>query len=186
MKKISRRQSLRTIAGLAGLLLFPEIAESKIQERLSPQRLYEIIKEIGNSSEILDEHYLVAIAQTESSLNPLAKSRAGARGLFQLTKYAWEEIDAKRKYLENVFNPEINTENGSRYLAFLEEFCMNQNPSWDDLNSEKQKELILAAYNLGPYRLKSLGWNLEKTPAVKKYVERIKSISTQLRENEID
>ncbi len=83
------------------------------------------------------------VVNIESSFNPRALSRAGARGLAQVmhgTAVYYQRDIAP----EDLFDPETNLRIGFRYLAdLIEDFDGNL-------------PLALIAYNRGPARLRSL------------------------------
>ena len=180
--QITRRQSLKNVTfGLVGLLLLSESAESRTaREIIKPEELYKIIYSVGETSNILNEHDLVALAQIESSLNIRAKSSVGARGLLQLTPIAWKQVNSGKNYLNHVYNPKENIRTGKKYLEYLHEFCEENNLEWKNLTQQKQKEIIFAAYNLGPHRLKHSGW---KTEIVQDYIDKIQKTSGRLKRN---
>ncbi|MER3418985.1 MAG: hypothetical protein C4343_07885, partial [Chloroflexota bacterium] len=64
----------------------------------------------------IDYRLLIAVARVESSLNPQAKSPAGACGLMQLMPATAAKYQVSQ---EQLFNPEINVEIGARHLSYL-------------------------------------------------------------------
>lgn len=103
---------------------------SNLMDRISHYNtvIEEVAKRYG-----LPTNLLKSVIAVESSGNPTAVSRAGAKGLMQL-------IDTTAKYVgvRNVFDPKENIEGGAKYLReMLETFDGNL-------------ELALAAYNAGP------------------------------------
>jgi soluble lytic murein transglycosylase-like protein len=80
----------------------------------------------------VDFALIKAIVHVESSFNPYAISRSGARGLMQLMPET-----AKRHGIHDVYDPAQNIEAGIRHLKFL------------SVMFNKQNHLILAAYNAG-------------------------------------
>ncbi|MCP3979948.1 MAG: lytic transglycosylase domain-containing protein [bacterium] len=80
----------------------------------------------------LDPALLTALAEAESSFNPLAVSHKGAMGLLQLMP-----ATAARFGVEDAMDVVQNVEGGARYLSWLLE------------RFEGQTELTLAGYNAG-------------------------------------
>jgi hypothetical protein len=75
-----------------------------------------------------------AVIQTESNFNPRAQSRAGARGLMQLTPVTLRELKMKI----DPFNPRENILAGTKYLSLMLD------------RHEGNVPLALASYNAGP------------------------------------
>jgi hypothetical protein len=75
-----------------------------------------------------------AVIQTESNFNPRAVSRAGARGLMQLTPVTLRELKVKI----DPFNPRENILAGTKYLSMLLD------------RHDGNVPLALASYNAGP------------------------------------
>lgn len=82
-----------------------------------------------------DWRLIKAMAITESSLNPMAVSYAGAKGLMQLM----DGTAADMRVIQ-VFDPEQNVRGGARYFDWL---CRHFGSSASDI------EITLAAYNGG-------------------------------------
>ncbi|HIC76268.1 MAG TPA: tetratricopeptide repeat protein, partial [Candidatus Dadabacteria bacterium] len=92
----------------------------------------------------LDANLLLALIREESLFDPHAVSRVGAKGLMQLMDYTGEKIkrDLNLDSNSNFFDPELNIQIGTYYLASLiKEFDNNI-------------FLALAAYNGGPKNVK--------------------------------
>jgi soluble lytic murein transglycosylase len=91
----------------------------------------------------LDPLLVAAVIQQESSFDPRAVSRSGARGLMQIMPGTGRQIARKRKEpyrLALLYDPDKNIDFGTEYLAsMLERF-------------DGRVELALAAYNGGPSR----------------------------------
>ena len=88
----------------------------------------------------VDKSLLIAVAQTESGLNPAAVSSAGAVGVMQLMPST-----AKSLGVTNSYDAEQNIMGGAKYLSqLLATFDGNE-------------RLALASYNAGASRVKTLG-----------------------------
>lgn len=88
----------------------------------------------------VDKYLIYATIKAESNFNPEAKSSQGAIGLMQLLYSTAEEI-APRAGIEvteeNIYDPEININLGTKLLSIL-------------IQKYGNNELALAAYNAGP------------------------------------
>jgi soluble lytic murein transglycosylase-like protein len=81
----------------------------------------------------LDPQLIRSIVQVESAFNPMAVSRAGAKGLMQLRPPLARELRVR-----NPFDPRQNLMGGARYLRRLLDM------------HEGDIRLALASYNAGP------------------------------------
>ena len=98
--------------------------------------------ELASRSHSIDLDLLLAVASVESNWNPDARSSAGAHGLMQIR---WP---LTAKYLgagrvAELYNPCLNIDLGAGYLADLSE------------QFHGDLDMVLAAYNYGPTRLKT-------------------------------
>lgn len=125
----------------------------------------------------LDKYLVYSVIMCESSFEPEARSRAGARGLMQLmpaTAQWFAENKEKIEYSEELlYDPDYNIRLGCAYLKYLNK---RFNGNTDN---------VLAAYNAGEGRVRewlssslysSDGENLSDIPypETKNYVERVK------------
>jgi len=101
-------------------------------EKLKPEKRYDpLIQQAADQYEV-DPAMVKAIIMAESSFNPKAVSKWGARGLMQLMPVTARELGVK-----DSFNPEHNINGGVKYFSKL----MNR------FNGDVT--LALAAYNAG-------------------------------------
>jgi soluble lytic murein transglycosylase-like protein len=112
----------------------------------------EIIAEAGRKWNVRPE-LLRAVIAVESSFNPLAVSKRGARGLMQLMPET-----ARRFAAGNLFDPRANVLAGARYLRVLLDL-------FDD-----NIELALAAYNAGEQSVIKAGYRIPAIPETRAYV----------------
>jgi len=84
----------------------------------------------------IDRALIESVIHAESSFNPKAVSRKGAKGLMQLMPATAAELG-----VNNVFDPQANVDGGTRYLQQL----------LIKYNNNLAK--ALAAYNAGPHRV---------------------------------
>jgi len=113
--------------------------------------LYQLAFPLGHSSQVkqyaqryqLDPALLFGLILEESRFNPQALSPAGARGLMQIMPMTGKKL-ARQLRISNysdelLYDPEVNIQMGTRYLAsLLEEFG-------------GREVLALASYNAGPH-----------------------------------
>lgn len=102
----------------------------------------------------LDPALLDALVATESSYDPLARSRAGAMGLTQLMP-----ATAKSLGVSNPFDPVQNVEGGAKYLSSM-------------INRFGDLPTALAAYNAGPGAVERAG-GIPNYKETQDYVQRV-------------
>jgi soluble lytic murein transglycosylase-like protein len=112
-----------------------------------------IASAVGNQ---LDPVLLYLIMHRESSFNPRAVSRKGARGLMQLIP-----ATAARFGVRNIFDPQQNIEGGARYLRLLLD------------TFEGEVSLALAAYNAGEGNVEKYNRHVPPFSETVRYVSEI-------------
>jgi soluble lytic murein transglycosylase-like protein len=111
----------------------------------------------------LDPGLILAVAIQESSGNPAAVSRRGARGLMQLMPGTAREVG-----VQNPHDPDESLRGGARYLArMLKQFA-------------GRIDLALAAYNAGPGAVERAGDRVPKYPETQRYVEQVRALAQRL------
>lgn len=98
----------------------------------------------------LDQFFLLALGQAESSGNPMAVSSADCRGLTQLSIRTARDYDAELQ-ASDLHNPETNLEIGSRHLVHLRKLIARDFPEAD---LERRIVLMAAAWNAGWSRVR--------------------------------
>lgn len=137
----------------------PRLSSSRFHER-SVSRSPSIKEVVEKASRIydIDPDLIMAVIQAESGFNPRAVSSKGAMGLMQLMPATARELG-----VSDPFDIEDNIMGGVKYLRYL---------------SEKYKgnlELILAAYNAGPYAVDRYR-GIPPYRETQNYVQRVLSI----------
>lgn len=135
-----------------------------------PRAFWEMFYPIGWRDELasaaarasLDPLFVAAVVREESSFDPRARSRTGARGLMQLMPETARPLArARGRSVEDgaLDEPAINLEMGSAYMSGLvKEFV--------DLR------VAVAAYNAGPRRVREW-WAVRRSDDVEVWVEQI-------------
>ncbi len=114
----------------------------------------------------LEPSLLKAVAHAESNFSPDAISRAGAKGIMQLT-----DTTAAGLGVTNVFDPLQNIEGGAKYLrAMLDRY-------------DGDVSLALAAYNAGPGAVDRWG-GLPPYQETQAYIPRVLNLRDQYQQRE--
>ena len=138
------RRPLAILIILALALIFGiglQMAWSLVDKTLYPQKYSEFVTKYSEAYNI-PEDIIYATIKTESSFDPEAVSRVGAKGLMQLLPSTFEWLTSDEHLGENLtsnmlFDPETNIRYGTYYLKYL---YTKFNYNWDT---------AIAAYNGG-------------------------------------
>lgn len=112
----------------------------------------------------VDPTLVKAVMKAESNFNPLAVSNKGAQGLMQLMPDT-----ARHMSVYDPFDPDDNIRGGARYLRLLDE------------TFQGNLELILAAYNAGPNRVKEHNMNIPPFEETRNFIKRVKHYYNKLK-----
>lgn len=124
----------------------------------TPMELRDIFNEMGGRYGI-EPTLLAAIAKHESGFNTDALSPAGAMGLMGLMPITIEHLKLKYNLEVDPWDPKSAVEGASAYLQ--------------ELQRRFNGEQVLAAYNLGPTRLRRLDGDFSGIQETTQYVEKI-------------
>ena len=112
----------------------------------------------------VDPSLVKAVMKAESNFNPQAVSHKGAQGLMQLMPDT-----ARLMSVGDPFDPDQNIRGGTKYLRLLDE------------TFQGDVELILAAYNAGPNRVKEHRNNVPPIEETRNYIKRVKEYYYKLK-----
>jgi soluble lytic murein transglycosylase len=112
----------------------------------------------------VDPTLVKAVMKAESNFNPQALSPKGAQGLMQLMPDT-----ARHMSVYDPFDPDDNIRGGTRYLRLLDE------------TFQGNLELVLAAYNAGPNRVKEHNMNVPPFEETRNFIKRVKHYYNKLK-----
>jgi len=107
---------------------------------------------------VIPYELLYSQVKQESSFDPLAVSKCGARGLLQIMPPTWRELTGKDADANNyIFEPDKNLDAGAKYLKRLRMACFRQvvclPKEFTELSKSATQDdywkLALASYNCG-------------------------------------
>jgi len=118
-----------------------------------------------------------SVVQIESSGNPKTIGSKGERGLMQIMRTTWRETSAslygKSLPFDRAFDPALNRQVGTAYLASLHAFLQANKGQWQ----ADERSLLLACYNAGPQRVAAAGFSLRRLPrSTQDYVTRASAL----------
>lgn len=145
--------------------LFRSYGEPRARRALVSRMPYGDLIDRAARRHQVDGLLLASIMEAESGFNPYAISPQGALGLMQVMPET-----AGSHTVEDLLEPAVNIELGSRYIArLLAEF-------------EGDLTLALAGYNAGPATVKRYG-GLPPYPETQRYVDRVLTRYVRLQRN---
>jgi len=112
----------------------------------------------------VDPTLVKAVMKAESNFNPQAVSPKGAQGLMQLMPDT-----ARHMSVYDPFDPDDNIRGGTKYLRLLDD------------TFQGNLELILAAYNAGPNRVKEHNMNVPPFEETRNFIKRVKHFYNKLK-----
>lgn len=118
-----------------------------------------------------------SIIQVESAGKSRMVGSKGERGLMQIMSGTWRETTSdlygRAMSFQRAFEPGLNREVGTAYLARLHEFLQQHRNHWQ----ADERSLLLACYNAGPQRVAQANFNLRRLPAsTRDYVSRASAL----------
>lgn len=138
-RKTKQRIRIAIVVLLLGAGVFWSLRllrQHRISTRLEDH--FPVIRKYSNQHR-LPFDFVVSVVRAESGGNPLAVSKANAKGLMQLRSIAEKDVLQKTGWNKgDLFDPDYNVRVGTRYLRILAD-RFGGDP-W----------LVLAAYNMGP------------------------------------
>lgn len=132
---------LLLIFALAALIF---LVSDIIEERMYPDNYANIVKKYASEYGV-DEYLIHSVIWVESGYDRKADSRAGARGLMQISKGTLSDINrmlGENYSFYDMYDPEKNIRCGVCYLSYL-------------IKRFGDKTLAIAAYNAGPGNVSS-------------------------------
>ncbi|HOD77376.1 MAG TPA: transglycosylase SLT domain-containing protein [Syntrophorhabdus sp.] len=112
----------------------------------------------------VDPTLVKAVMKAESNFNSQAVSPKGAQGLMQLMPDT-----ARHMRVYDPFDPDDNIRGGTKYLRLLDD------------TFQGNLELILAAYNAGPNRVKEHNMNVPPFEETRNFIKRVKHFYNKLK-----
>ena len=155
--------------------------KGSLEDNLKPEYItFEEVKKYIDREyikmEYISKDHIGRMAKKESSLNIFAVGKKvkglRGRGLFQIQKPTWEEVNPSVFYEMEVFNPLENTKTAVKYLKDLSYKVKEMNPKWESSTKEERTAYILAAFDYGIGNLEDNSWDLLQSPKeTKEYIE---------------
>lgn len=112
----------------------------------------------------VDPSLIKAVVKAESNFNPYAISPKGAQGLMQLMPDT-----ARLMRVVNPFDPDDNIKGGTKYLKLLDQIFQGN------------LELMLAAYNAGPYKVMEHNMKVPPIEETRTFIKRVKQYYNKIK-----
>ncbi len=142
------------------------------------------LETVGNSEEpaepteeLITSLLVESIIQIESAGKPGLVGAKGERGLMQIMAGTWRDttrdLYGKTLSFHRAFEPALNREVGTAYLARLHHFLQQNRSEW----RADERSLLLACYNAGPQRVAQANFTLKHLPvATRDYIARASAL----------
>jgi soluble lytic murein transglycosylase len=145
-----------------------DLLPKSVWRMLYPVKYFEFVERYAKDHDV-DPFVVAGLIRQESTFNPRARSRVGARGLMQIMPYTGRKLARahRRRYrTQDLYNPEINIRYGTHYLKeVLDRFG-------------GRLDYALASYNAGPHRVKA--WTgMDATLDAEEFIEEIPFTETR-------
>lgn len=124
-----------------------------------------------------------SVVMVESGGRPRTVGSRGERGLMQIMESTWRDttrdLYGREITFKRAFEPDLNREVGTAYLAKLHDFVQANRGRWQ----ADERSLLLACYNAGPQRVAKAGFDIRRLPAsTRDYVKRASALHDQMLE----
>jgi soluble lytic murein transglycosylase-like protein len=142
-------QSTVVLPEITAIALAREVLAVEAGRRLSEEQREQVARVLADAEQSLEVEVLLVLAliTQESRFDPRAVGPAGSLGLMQIRPWVGRDIAMRYglpwKGDESLFEPAYNVRLGTYYFAEMMEMF-------------GEPELALAAYNMGPYRVRRL------------------------------
>ena len=180
LDELIRKEKLRALGfgmnsdeGQDDIIDYYDSMAHKVNGMIAPSDLISMIDD-GNYDipSFASMDWLLAKVDIESKFKKFARSRMGAQGLMQITPIAAKEINMYDEFKKYSFRPENNLKFGFAYIRRLDDFMWKYNPDWPHLDDSQKRPLTSAAFNGGPSKLMSVGWDISRMPPeTRRYVD---------------
>ena len=171
------------------LAIYSNVSEKTIEKYYGPIPVQEIIipqtKPVSTDDIIIDEYrsikprfpihliYIRRMVRAESGYDSLVTGAGGERGLMQIGKDVWQDINPGISY-DRAYERVLNVRTGIIHLDDLVRQLKLEHPTWKDLKVNNMLRLTSAAYNTGYTNLKDNGFDITQMPkSTREYIQKV-------------